>query len=260
MTASRKRYENKIVLVTGGATGIGKITSAAFAREGASVVFTDLSAEHGPAFEAQLREQGWQARFVQSDVTDPTQSEGLIADIAQRHGRLDVAVNNAGGILAPDELGTGVHDTLEEGWNKNIALNLSGVFLGMKYQIRQMLKQGGGAIVNTGSIAGLIVDVDFTSLSYSTAKAGMIHMSKWAAVMYAKNHIRVNVVAPAAVATEATKAFLSDEMKSFLAGQSPMQRMSEPEEIANATLWLCSDEAYGVTGVTLPVDGGIAAK
>ncbi|MBW8810981.1 MAG: SDR family NAD(P)-dependent oxidoreductase [Lysobacter sp.] len=169
MTASRKRYENKIVLVTGGATGIGKITSTAFAREGASVVFTDLSADHGPAFEAQLREQGWQAQFVQSDVTDPGQCERLVADIAQRHGRLDVAVNNAGGILAPDELGTGVHDTLEEGWDKNIALNLSGVFLGMKYQIRQMLKQGGGAIVNTGSIAGLIVDVDFTSLSYSTA-------------------------------------------------------------------------------------------
>lgn len=260
MTASRRRYENKIVLVTGGATGIGKVTSGAFAREGATVVFTDLSSEHGPAVEAQLRDHGHHAHFIQSDATDPAQCQQLVADIVRRYGRLDVAVNNAGGILAPDELGSAAHDTVADGWNRNIALNLSGVFWGMKYQIAQMLEQGGGAIVNTGSIAGLIVDVDFTSLSYSTAKAGMIHMSKWAAVMYAKNHIRVNVVAPAAVATEATKAVLSDEMKSFLAGQSPMQRMSEPEEIANATLWLCSEEAHGVTGITLPVDGGIAAK
>ncbi len=260
MAENKKRFENKVVLITGGAAGIGKVTVQTFAQEGATVVFTDLSEEHGKSLESKLRDEGMKALFVRSDVTRAEEAERLVKTIVERFGRLDIAVNNAGGVLGPDELGSALHDTLEEGWANNIALNLSAVFYGMKYQIRQMLEQCGGVIVNTGSIAGLTIDTSFTSASYSAAKAGMIHLSKWAAVKYAQDGVRVNVVAPAAVATEGTKAVLSEEIKAMLAGITPMNRMSDPEEIANAMLWLCSDEAHGITGVVLPLDGGLTAK
>lgn len=174
----------------------------------------------------------------------------------ERFGRIDAAVNIAGSIVPPDKSFVPLHETSLEAWSGTLGVNLTGAFLCMKHQIIQMLKQGGGAIVNTASVAGQRITPGAT-YAYHAAKAGLIHLSRTAAVKYGHDKIRVNVVAPGVTATELVKARIEGEGSA--PDPHPIGRLLAPEEVAAAYLWLCSDSASGVTGITVPVDGGWTA-
>ena len=255
------RYENKVALVTGGASGIGRATVQGLAREGAKVVFTDLGPEAGEALEAELKAGGHDAWFVASDATKEDQVEALIAAIVDRHGRLDVAINMVGNMGAADRLGARIHDASLEGFASTLEVSVTSTFICMKHEIGQMLKQGGGVIANTSSMAGIRV-TPHSSAGYVVAKAGVVHMTEYAAVLYAKDNIRINVIAPGLTATPAVLgAFPTEEERNGIAAEfQPLGRMIAPEEQADAFLWVCSDQASAITGHTIPVDGGWAAK
>ncbi len=259
---SARRYEGKVALVTAGASGIGRATVQGLLREGASVVFADVAAEAGRALEANLRAAGHDATFVRADVSSEAEVEALIAAIVERHGRLDAAMNIVGNLGAADRLGVRVHDSTLEAFNSTLEASLVTAFLCMKHEIAQMLKQGtGGAIANTSSLAGLRVSPDSTP-GYVAAKSAVVHLTEYAAVLYAKDRIRVNVIAPGLTATPAVlAAFPAAETRDAMADRTqPMGRMMTPEEQADAYLWVCSDQASAVTGLTIPVDGGWAAR
>ena len=256
-----KRYQGKVVLVTGGASGIGKAAVQGFAREGAKVVFTDIAPEAGKVIEDELKAQGSEALFVRSDATSETDVRSLIDQVVARFGRLDVGVNNVGNLGAADVPGGRLHDTTLEGFNSTLEVSLTTNFLCMKYEIIQMLKQGGGVIANTTSMAGVRISPGATP-GYISAKAGLVHLTRYAAVLYAKDNIRVNVVAPGMTATPSIMSHWPDEKErnEFAGTFMPMSRLMTPEELADAFLWVCSDQASGITGLTIPVDGGWAAK
>lgn len=253
------KYAEKVVLVTGGASGIGKATVKKFAEEGAKVVFTDMNDNLGPDFERELKEAGHEALFLISDATKEDQVEQLIAKIVETYGKLDVAINNVGNMAGGDRPGLKLHETSDEAFEGTLSVSLRDNFYSMKHEIIQMLKQGGGVIANTVSAAGLIV-TESASPSYSAAKAGTIHLTRFAAVTYAKNNIRVNAVAPGVVNTPGLAEILNEEQRAAIASMHPMNRIMEPEEIADAFIWVCSDAASAVTGVVIPVDGGVVAK
>jgi NAD(P)-dependent dehydrogenase (short-subunit alcohol dehydrogenase family) len=256
-----KRYEGKVALVTGGASGIGKATVEGLVREGAKVAFTDITLEAGTALEAELKAQGGDVMFVRSDSSCEEDVKTLIAKIVERYGRLDVGINNVGNMGAADRLGVRVHDSTLEGFNSTVEINLNSTFLCMKYEIEQMLKQGGGAIANTTSLAGIRV-TEHSTPGYVAAKAGIVHLTRYAAVLYAKDNIRVNVIAPGLTATPAVlNAFPTQDARDAMAATTmPMGRMMTPQELADAFLWACSSQASGITGLTIPVDGGWAAR
>ena len=256
-----KRYENKVALVTGGASGIGRATVKGLVGEGAKVVFTDITRDAGVAFETELKERGGDAMFVASDATREDQVESLISTVVNRYGRLDIGINNVGNLGKADQRGLRVHDSTLAGFNGTLEMSLVTNFLCMKYEIAQMLKQGGGVIANTTSLAGIRITPHSTS-GYVAAKAGVVHLTRYAAVVYAKDNIRVNVVAPGFTATPAMLGGFpdADERNALIGQYQPMVRMLSPEELADAFLWVCSDQASGVTGLTIPVDGGWAAK
>lgn len=246
-------FTGKVVLVTGGATGIGRATSLAFARQGATVVIGDVD---GRATETVrlIEEAGGTGLFLPTDVTVAADVERLVQTTVDTYGGLHIAFNNAG-ILPP----TGpLLERSEADWDKTIAVDLKGVFLALKYEIAHMVTAGGGAIVNTASVAGVIAD--FGMAPYVAAKHGVVGLSKAAALDYATAGIRVNALAPGLVATGMTKGWLDDpEMRKVVVAGSQLGRPAEPEEIAGMVLYLASDLASFATGGVYVVDGGQTA-
>ena len=246
--------EGKVALVTGGGGGIGRASALAFAREGARVAVADFAADTARDTVALINDAGGQAITLTGDVTRAKDVRAMIEDIIAAYGRLDCAFNNAG--IAPyqvDASGKKTAEWSEESFDRMIAVNLKGVWLCMKEEIRQMQSQGGGAIVNTGSIAGLIGLV--TSSAYVAAKHGVVGLTKTAALEYADAQIRVNAVCPGFIQTRMTEDTMRRRGETILA-QIPSHRMGKPEEIAEMVVWLSSERASYVTGAAYNVDGG----
>ena len=252
----QQTFAGKIVLVTGAAKGIGRAASRAFAREGAQLVLTDKESAPGNAVAEELRAEGAQLFFLQADVTDPAQVHRLFATILDVCGRLDCAFNNAG-IIGPIATAATMS---EDEWDAVLAINLKSVFLCMKEELRIMIPAGRGAIVNTASIAGLVGSQ--VSPAYSASKHGVIGLTKTAALQHAKSGIRVNAVCPGGTYTSIAPDLLEEGSvaRAHVAAMHPMGRGAEPEEVAAAALWLCSDAASFVTGHALAVDGGKTAE
>ena len=250
-------FKGKVVLITGGANGIGRATAIAFAREGAKVVVSDVVPDAGEQTVAMIRAAGGEARYVHADVAKPGDVANLVAGTVAAYGRLDVAFNNAGieGTLAP------LADLPVEVWDRVLAVNLSAVFLCMKHEIAQMVRQRGGAIVNNASILG---SVAFPGASaYVAAKHGLLGLTRTAAVEYATQGIRVNAVCPGFIVTPMLEraGLLSDEaMRKTLESLHPLNRLGSPDEVAEAVLFLASSKASFITGHPLLVDGGYVAK
>lgn len=248
-------FTDKVVLVTGGAAGIGAVTAKAFAEAGARVVVADVDPEGGEATAAALRDAGGQARFIACDVTRADSVASLVAQTLDAWGRLDIAFNNAGIEIETVRLAEGN----EEAFDRIMDVNVKGVWLCMKHQIPAMLESGGGAIVNTASIAGLGAAPRMSI--YSASKHAVIGLTRSAAVEYAKKGIRVNAVCPAVIETDMYRR--ASEADPRLPGTAlamhPVGRLGQPEEIAGAVLYLCSEGAGFTTGVALPVDGGSTA-
>jgi NAD(P)-dependent dehydrogenase (short-subunit alcohol dehydrogenase family) len=245
--------EGKAGLVTGAAGGIGRASALALAREGAAVVVNDLQSmrQAGEETVRLIEEQGGRALFAAGDVSRAADNEALVARTLEAFGSLDFAHNNAG-----VELQASITDTEEEQFDRVIAVNLKGVWLGMRCEIRQMRRQGGGSIVNTSSLAGLIGPPELGA--YTAAKHGVLGLTKTAAVEVAGENIRVNAVCPAAIRTRMLES-LPEEFQQVLISPQAIKRLGEPMEVAEAVVWLLSDRASFVTGIGLPVDAGSTA-
>jgi NAD(P)-dependent dehydrogenase (short-subunit alcohol dehydrogenase family) len=240
-------------LVTGAASGIGRACAIRFGQEGAAVIVADLEGSRAGGEEtvSAIEAAGGQAEFFACDVAEAADNEALVARVVERYGKLDFAHNNAG--IGVHKL---LHETTDEDFDRVIAVNLRGTFLGMKHQIRAMLDGGGGAIVNTSSNAGLMAVMLLSA--YTASKHGILGLTKNAATEYANDGIRVNAVCPAAIMTPLLTNETPERQREIVAPQA-MRRFGEPEEVAAAVVWLCSDEASFVTGVSLPVDAGSTA-
>lgn len=245
--------EGKVALVTGGGSGIGRQACLVFAREGAQVVVCDVAVEGGQETVGQIEQAGGQATFIRADVAQAAEVEALVARTVETYGRLDCAYNNAGiaGRTAR------VADDSEQNWERILAINLKGVWLCLKYEIAHMLTQGGGAIVNTASDAGLIGLR--RAGAYVASKHGVVGLTKTAALEYAKANIRVNAVCPGPIDTPMLRE-ASERVIDAMATAQPNGRLGQPREIAEAAVWLCSDAASFVTGHPMPVDGGYLAQ
>jgi NAD(P)-dependent dehydrogenase (short-subunit alcohol dehydrogenase family) len=246
--------ERKAALITGAGGGIGRATALAFAREGARVAVADVAIENARETVAQVNAAGGQAISLAGDVTRDADVRAMIDTVVRTYGRLDCAFNNAG--IAGwhvDAAGKKTAEWSEEAFDRMIAVNLKGVWLCMRHELPQMQTQGGGAIVNTGSIAGLVGLP--TSSAYVAAKHGVLGLTKTAAIEYAKTNIRVNAVCPGYIKTPMTEETMRRRGEAILA-QVPFHRMGTPEEIAEMVVWLCSDRASYVSGACYNVDGG----
>jgi NAD(P)-dependent dehydrogenase (short-subunit alcohol dehydrogenase family) len=276
------QFKEKIILITGGATGIGCATALAFARQGAQVVVADVDAANGEETVSQIRDAGGEALFVRCDVSNAEDVQALFQTILSTHGHLDCAFNNAGieGEFNP------LTESSDDNFDRVLAVNLKGVWLCMKEEVRIMRKQKGGAIVNTASVAGMVAERGYPA--YAAAKGGVIQLTRTVAIEYAATGIRVNAVCPGLVRTPMMKRALRNLRPSAMtygARQSPSSRWltdtffgippfkkmmikfmqpvgrpGEPEEIAAAVLYFCSDAAKFVTGQTLVLDGGMTAQ
>jgi len=250
------RVDSKIALVTGGGSGIGRATCLAFSREGAKVIVSDVAVRGGEDTVQMIKAAGGQAIFVKADVSKAADVEGLINQAVATYGRLDCAFNNAGigGKFVPTA------KVKEEDWDQMIAINLKGVWLCMKAELTQMLKQGSGAIVNTASTMGVIANPGVSA--YVAAKHGVNGLMKTAALEYAKQGIRVNSVCPGVIRTPMVEQAIASnpQMSETFVAVEPVGRLGKPEEIAEAVVWLCSDAASFVTGLPMVVDGGWTAQ
>lgn len=252
---TQKQFSGKVALVTGASSGIGKAAALQYAREGASVVISDIKEEKGNEVVSEIQQHGGDAIFVKADVSKPEECENLVKRTAEKYGRLDIAFNNAGigGEANP------VGDMSIEGWNKVISVNLSSVFYCMHYQIKQMLQNGGGAIVNNSSILGQVGFAN--SAAYVAAKHGVVGLTKNGALEYSSQGIRVNAVGPAFIKTPLlTDAGMTEDMLQMLAGLHPIGRLGESEEVAELVVWLSSAKASFVTGAYYAVDGAYLAQ
>jgi len=247
--------QNKIAIVTGGTSGIGRDTAVLFAKEGAKVVVAGRREAEGEETLALIQAAGGEGIFVQTDVSQTAQVQSLVQRTVDKFGRLDIAFNNAGieGSWIP------IAEQPEEDFDRTVAINLKGVWLCLKYEMQQMLKQGkGGAIVNMSSVAGWIASAG--AATYSATKHGVIGLTKGAALETATKGIRVNAICPAVIETPMSeRLFGSPEMNKFALSFHPIGRFGRPMEVAEAVLWMCSDRASFMTGQSLILDGGFLA-
>ena len=258
-----KKFEGRVALVTGGASGIGKVTAQIFAREGAKVIVsTDKNIKGGEETVKLIKDAGGEATFIKCDVSRAVEVEAMVDKCVKLYGRLDYAFNNAG--IGPDGKRVpvvNIVDCPEEVWDRTIAINLKGAFLCMKYEIRQMLKQKYGVIVNTSSVGALKPVQGFCA--YNSSKSGLLGLTKTAALEGATSGIRVNTILPGP--TERTLLFeyltgSQPEVRDQMMNMIPMKRVARPEDMAEAVMWLCSDAASFITGHVMPVDGGMTSQ
>ncbi len=263
-----KEFNDKVALVTGGSSGIGRQTALVFAQKGAKVVIASRRFKESEETVQLIKNSGSEGIFIQTDVTQANEIQYLINQIVDTYGRLDYAFNNAGteGII-----GRAIDQT-EDNWNHIIETNLKGVWLSMKYEIPQMIKQGGGAIVNNASVAGLIGIRE--NAIYCASKHGVVGLTKALALEHATDGLRINAVCPGSVNTDMLKRTLVRQenvdgpqyrsqmlsRKMIFAGEHPMKRIGQPEEVAKAVVWLCSEDSTFVTGQSLAIDGGFTAQ
>ena len=250
------RLDGKVALISGGARGMGATEARLFAREGAAVVIGDILDEDGEATAASIAAEGGRCRYVHLDVTQEAEWQAAVAEAVSQFGSLDVLVNNAG-------IGSSsfpIHEEPVELWDRTMDVNLKGVFLGTRTAIPAMLDAGGGSIINISSQLG-IVGVPYNGSAYQTSKGGVRIFTKAAALQYADRGIRVNSVHPGPIVTEMTRAGRNDpDRLATMMSRIPMGRYGEPEEVANAVLYLASDESSFVTGSEVVVDGGWTAQ
>jgi len=254
MADIRKR---KVALVTGAGSGIGRATAIAFARAGYTVVLADVGIAAGHAVLDEIKAAGAQAIFIRCDVTDPVDVADMVEQVVTQYGRLDAAFNNAG--IEGDSVSTG--ECSQENWERVLAVNLTGVWLCIRNEVRQMLKQdSGGAIVNCASVAGLTGIAAMPA--YVASKHGVVGLTKVAALDYAKDRIRVNAVCPGAIITPMLERVMGDgeEGKQSILANEPVGRLGTPPEIAETVLWLCGEGASFITGQAIAVDGGWTAR
>ncbi|BAZ25251.1 short-chain dehydrogenase/reductase SDR [Kalymmatonema gypsitolerans NIES-4073] len=243
----------KVAIVTGGSSGIGRATAVAFAQTGASVVVAARRVQEGEETVRLAKDAGGEALFVQTDVTKAADVEALVGKTLEAFGRLDCAFNNAGiGKFIP------LTERSEEEWDAETNVNLKAVWLCLKYQIPAMLETGTGAIVNMASIGGAVIGTSNFS-AYEATKAGVIGLTRSAAIEYAGQGIRINAVSPGVIATEILSIFSEDRLQQ-VSNAVPLKRIGEAAEVANAVIWLCSDAASYITGHNLVIDGGFTVR
>jgi NAD(P)-dependent dehydrogenase (short-subunit alcohol dehydrogenase family) len=249
-------FRGRVALVTGAGSGIGRASALAFARAGARVVVADVASSAGEETVRLIAAEGGKARFVHADVSQAAEVEALLRETVAVFGRLDLAHNNAG--IESERAAT--HACSEENWDRTLAVNLKGVWLCMKHEIPEMLRQGGGAIVNSASVAGLVGLVELPA--YVASKHGIVGLTRTAALEYAQQGIRVNAVCPGVIRTPMVERFAAanPRAQAELSAVEPIGRIGEPEEVAEAVVWLCSEAASFITGACLPVDGGWVAR
>ncbi|MBK7894068.1 MAG: SDR family oxidoreductase [Anaerolineaceae bacterium] len=250
------QLDGKIALITGGGSGIGRETAVLFAHHGAKIAIADLNPDGGQATVQLIRDAGGSAFFVQTDVSQAAQVEAMVNEVVGEYGRLDIAFNNAGIEGAPVR----TIDVTEEEFDQIMAVNAKGVWLCLKYEIQQMLLQGGGAIINTASVAGLIGAHSMPA--YAASKHAVVGLTRTAAVEYARKGIRVNAVCPAVIRTPMIERAIEQlpQLEQGAILNNPSRRLGAPREVAEAVLWLASDAASFTTGATLTVDGGLTAQ
>jgi NAD(P)-dependent dehydrogenase (short-subunit alcohol dehydrogenase family) len=250
-----RQFADKVVMITGAASGIGRATAVAFAAEGANVVVSDITVEGGEETVSLITAGGGSARFIQADVSKVEEVEALVQGTRTAYGRLDIGINNAG--IGSDW--TWLTEVALEDWHRVMDVNLNGVFYCMQFEIQQMLSQGGGVIVNTSSIAGLRGLA--RSAAYSASKHGVIGLTRAAALEYARRNIRINAICPVFTRTPLFEDLfqIDPTYEERLKHNIPMRRYGTPEDMAGTILWLCSDAASFITGHALPVDGGMMA-
>lgn len=249
------KITDKVAIITAGGSGIGAATARRFAQEGAAVVIADISGRRAEEVASTIRANSGKAVHIKMDASDPEGVQAAIKLALDTYSHLDIMFNNAGAADAAI-----LEETTLESWNRVMAVTLTSTFLGMKYCIPIMRRQGGGAIINTASVSG--TGGDYGLSSYNAAKAGVINLTRTAAIENAQFNIRVNCVCPGAINTRAAQILggdRADEFRRMQAKAHPLGRMGEPEEIANAVLFLASGEASFITGAAIMVDGGVTA-
>src|SRR4051794_25362735 len=245
----------KVAIVTGSASGIGRATALLYAAHNAKVVVSDIHEQEGNELVAQIKQRGGDAIFVKADVSKPVECEQLVNKTIEAYGRVDIAFNNAGISGEANPIG----DMTVEGWDRVISVNLSSVFYCMKYQLQQMVKQGKGAIINNSSILGSVGFAN--SAGYVAAKHGVLGLTKNAALEYSSKGIRINSIGPAFINTPLlTEAGMDDTAKKGLVQLHPIGRLGEADEVAELVVWLSSDKASFVTGSYYAIDGGYLSQ
>jgi Dehydrogenases with different specificities (related to short-chain alcohol dehydrogenases) len=243
------KLQGKVAIITGGASGIGAATARLFVEEGAKVVLVDLNEEKGKAFESELKAKGAEALFVKANITSEEEVAGIFKKTVEAYGKVDVVFNNAGiGRVQPS------HELEYSEWRNTVNVDLDGVFLVAREAIREMLKTGGGSIVNTASMYGWVGSPG--SAAYNAAKGGVVNLTRSLALEYAEQNIRVNALCPGFIDTP----IIPEESKQALASVTPMKRLGKAEEMAKAVLFMASDDSTFMTGNSLIVDGGYTAQ